>query len=928
MTLFEDREVEALYLQHAKSSWRAKSVPAMITAPALAAGVTALWAFSSFDWIANLALSVPLSLLAVAVFAATCAQICSKRALYQLRAATFGLALMTATVAFFYMTVVFSSSTTFAPLAVLWVCQKAVVISDVVAARVLAVVVPLNTLVLLVGVVTVLNAITNVLFADADPLSAIVHMAFELGTSVLACSGALLWVSLRKETASRTVFYWNRVVGVNVETLDAEANPFHRRRLLRWLSRDCGDQQMVSLSSKVQSNSTHEFWELDGASLQLDSKIAAGGGGVVWKALYEGKVVAAKQLYRGLCTGAEQLLELAAEVSVLAQLSHVNIVRFLGLCRHSDESRNAESVYLPLFIVQEYCPTNLRAALTNVFPVLSPAQRQHEVRRVALEIARGMAFLHSRKVLHRDLKPENVLLTAQNTVRLADFGVSVQFFDDPHSVESSGGTPAYMSPKLLCPTFFSTLHVEQECAADETLSDVYAFGVILCELLHSDNKAGVIERLVHIAASNLKLDRTSRDSAKNGFVESQWQRPPFHDVAETPWQPFSDLGRQCCAFDPRKRPSFADICRRFSALRGNVQPDPLLMEFCGRSRSVSDTGGSLAEGARIAKNAFVRKPRLAGASILTSADASVEQRTQAGFHKLSCDWWTSHNLRFADHDVERRFMTFMHSKQFFRYLRWPYVALATLQLSFTAAMFGVHREHYALYPLASTLLYGAAAFFSFCPRLQRYSMVTLTTAALLAAVVQCVTVWADVLYIPVHGLTPNETFCLVSVSVSEQCPSSYQETSHYWQFLTYELPLLRNLTIPVILLVLGLPFYLYVWLFALCVVSWAGTVAGGLYVCVYFADEVYLTLPGFITLASAGLALFPTCAITTIAAERMQRQMFLKLCSLRSEESHLLERATFRGYRDALLANWSFLATSAEISDRARSRHSVTTQTV
>jgi len=87
----------------------------------------------------------------------------------------------------------------------------------------------------------------------------------------------------------------------------------------------------------------------------------------VWKATYKTKVVAAKQLYGGATADSSQLEELAAEVGVLAQLSHCNIVRFLGLCRHHDESEASSSAYLPLFIVQEYCPTNLRAAFSDTF---------------------------------------------------------------------------------------------------------------------------------------------------------------------------------------------------------------------------------------------------------------------------------------------------------------------------------------------------------------------------------------------------------------------------------------------------------------------------------------------------------------------------------------------------------------------------------
>ena len=921
MTLFEDHNVEALFLQHAKSSRRAKIVPPLVTTLALAGGAIALSVFIDFFGVGPMVtLAVLLSLLAVAGFAVSGAQACHKRELYQLRAASVGFALATATVAFSVLTVSLND-TSLAPLALLWVCQKAVVISDVVAARVLMVVVPFNTIVLLAGVVLEVYFIGVLTFDPVfDYSSAITHMSFELGTSVLACSGALLWVSLRNEAASRTVFYWNRVIGMNVESLDAEANPFHRRRLLTWLN-DAKEQQMVRLPSSDQLSAKRQFWELDGASLRLDGKIAAGGGGLVWKATYNGQSVAAKQLYGGLRTGSEQLQELAAEVSVLAQLSHVNIVRFLGLCRHSNGSHSPQSVYLPLFIIQEYCATNLRSALRNVLPTLPPRKWQSEIRRIACEIARGMTFLHGRKVLHRDLKPENVLLTGENTVRVADFGVSVQFVDDSKSVEGIGGTPAYMSPELLCPTAFATT---QQQTADETVGDVYAYGVILCELVRSDSDAGVIEELVRNSTANRKLNMTSNDPANNIDLASHWKFPPFPTVFDFPLHECSELGVCCCAFDPGKRPSFADICQRSLTWTDNVKTTAMPAESYARSRSGSDEESTASDHALHNSVPPLRTPRLSAASIDLSADVSFGQHGQFGLRKLPCAWWTKHRLRFEDHDMERRFVAFLHSEEFFRYLRWPYVALATLQLSFTVAMFAVNRGRYALSPLAFTVLFGAAALFSFLPRAQRFSMITLTTVALLAEIAQCAMVWTDVLYIPVQGM--QEIYCLCNVSLSAQCPSSCQTDWLFWEILAYELPLLRDLTVPVTLLVLGLPFYLYVWLVAISVLSWAGTFAGGLYLYFNFED-VYFTLAELLTLSLPALALFPICAITAIAGERMQRQMFLKLCSLRSEESHLLERATFRGYRDALLSNWRFLAASATTDDTGAG-HVVTSATI
>lgn len=925
MTLFEDRNVEALYLQHAKRSRRANIVPVGIMTLALALTVVSLF-LRGYVQLFFLWIPVTAFLLAVAGTTASCAQRCFGRVQYQLRAASLALALATATLAFFFFNFagVFNFGS-IAPLGLLWVCQKALVISDVVAARVLVVIVPFNTLMLLAGVAWQLEYL--LLVPQFFPLAAVARAIFELGTSVVTCSGVLLWLALRTESASRTVFYWNRVVGINVDSLDAEANPFHQRRLLDWLSRGTSEREMRNSRGHT---GAREFWELDGKLLRLHSKIAAGGGGLVWKATYKAKAVAAKQLYSGLCAGSEQLEELAAEVTVLAQLSHVNIVRFLGLCRHPAGSQADHSVYLPMFIVQEYCATNLRAVLTNVFPALPSTKRESEVRRVALEIARALVYLHSRKVVHRDLKPENVLLTNQHTVRVADFGISVQYFDDPRSLESVGGTPAYMSPELLCPQLFTAHGASKEPLADEMSSDVYAYGVVLCELAHSNTDGGVMNVLAENADHNRRL---ARSTVHHVDLERRWTFPPFDIVKEEPLRPCSDLGSRCCALRSNKRPSFVEICEELGTLTTkSPQVDRHDLQLHARPRSVHGTGGSYGRSNLSHVRPPLRTRQVPSTSFTPTTDFTVEQHRQVALDKCSCSCWSRSRLRFEDDDMERRFVAFLHTEEFFRYLRWPYVVLATLQLAFAVAMFVVNRGHYVLYPVMLTVLFGAAALFSWLPRLQRFSMVTLLTVALLAGLVQCGVVWANLITNPIVALVNisgfNVTVCVCDVAPSGQCPSLCEETAFEWLYINLLLPMLQDLTTPVTLLILGLPLYLYSWLFALSAVSWVGTVAGGLFIWFNGADY-FFSMEEFLTIAVPGLALFPICATTAIAGERTRRKMFLKLCSLRFEESHLLERATFRGYRDALVANWRFLATSEEkVAGRTKPRHVVTAATV
>ena len=90
-------------------------------------------------------------------------------------------------------------------------------------------------------------------------------------------------------------------------------------------------------------------------------------------------------------------------------------------------------------------------------------------------LARTMHYTHQHGILHRDLKPNNILLTADGTPKITDFGLA-KLLDENDGVtrtESLIGTPNYMSP-------------EQAAGRTKDIgvpSDVYSLGTVLYELL-------------------------------------------------------------------------------------------------------------------------------------------------------------------------------------------------------------------------------------------------------------------------------------------------------------------------------------------------------------------------------------------------------------------------------------------------------------
>jgi serine/threonine-protein kinase len=95
--------------------------------------------------------------------------------------------------------------------------------------------------------------------------------------------------------------------------------------------------------------------------------------------------------------------------------------------------------------------------------------------RLLVTLAGAIHFAHQRGVIHRDLKPANVLLTADATAKVADFGLAKQLDSDAGQTQSGAllGTPSYMAPE----------QARGQVQSIGPTTDVYALGAILYECL-------------------------------------------------------------------------------------------------------------------------------------------------------------------------------------------------------------------------------------------------------------------------------------------------------------------------------------------------------------------------------------------------------------------------------------------------------------
>ncbi|XP_055827282.1 serine/threonine-protein kinase STY13-like [Solanum dulcamara] len=225
-------------------------------------------------------------------------------------------------------------------------------------------------------------------------------------------------------------------------------------------------------------------WEIDPSKLIIKTVIARGTFGTVHRGIYDGQDVAVKLLDWGE-EGQRSQAEVSSvrtafsqEVSVWHRLDHLNVTKFIGAAMGTpDLSIQTENGFIGIprnlcCVVVEYLPGGtLKSFLIKnhrrklVFKV---------VVQLALDLARGLSYLHSEKIVHRDVKTENMLLDRNRTLKIADFGVARVEASNPNDMTGETGTLGYMAPEVLNGNPYN-----RKC-------DVYSFGICLWEIYCCD----------------------------------------------------------------------------------------------------------------------------------------------------------------------------------------------------------------------------------------------------------------------------------------------------------------------------------------------------------------------------------------------------------------------------------------------------------
>ncbi|XP_034306749.1 serine/threonine-protein kinase B-raf isoform X3 [Magallana gigas] len=278
-------------------------------------------------------------------------------------------------------------------------------------------------------------------------------------------------------------------------------------------------------------NHPREDWEINGDQIQVNKRIGSGSFGTVYRGYYHGHV-AIKRLNVTAPTP-QQLRAFKNEVAVLRKTRHTNILLFMGWTSKPQ-----------LAIVTQWCEGS------SLYKHIHEDDIKFEmltIMEISRQTAQGMDYLHAKCIIHRDLKSNNIFLTENLTVKIGDFGLATMKtrWSGSHQFQQPSGSILWMAPEVIR---------MKEANPYTNQSDVYAFGIVLYELM----------------TQSLPYSNISNKDQILYMVGKGTLRPDLSKSRSDTPKRFKILMQDCCKYDREQRPLFPQILSVLESLERSL----------------------------------------------------------------------------------------------------------------------------------------------------------------------------------------------------------------------------------------------------------------------------------------------------------------------------------------------------------------------